>query len=199
MYKRQVEEKTGRGAVMQSYVSVFERHRQHLVNDDILLLRSIVMLSVTRLKATSREDAIKALQEFSGIEPTAFARTLNSLEEELNVITWDDTFHQFDIIGDSVSKSQFMKFLRNKLVSEYNLEQQEKLFIKKAEFFSDVLGDIACDFGSNNNIVSAEWRYESRYTYWGLFVQMATNLIVPPLFGQKYLSLIHISEPTRRS
>ena len=181
-----VEEKTGRGAVMQSYVSVFERHRQHLVNDDILLLRSIVMLSVTRLKATSREDAIKALQEFSGIEPTAFARTLNSLEEELNVITWDDTFHQFDIIGDSVSKSQFMKFLRNKLVSEYNLEQQEKLFIKKAEFFSDVLGDIACDFGSNNNIVSAEWRYESRYTYWGLFVQMATNLIVPPLFGQKY-------------
>lgn len=181
-----VEEQTGRGAVMQSYVSVFEQHRQHLTSDDILLLRSIVMLSVTRLKATSKADAIEALQVFSGIRSTAFVRTRNTLEEELNVITWDDTFHQFDIVGDSVSKSQFMKFLRNKLASEYDLEQQEKLFIKKAEFFSEVLGDIACDFGSDNNIVPREWRYESRYTYWGLFVQMATNLIVPPLFGQKY-------------
>lgn len=172
-----VEEQSGHNAIVQSYQSVYEKHRQHLSTDDILTLRSIVLLSITRLKATSRNDAISALSVFSGIATNDLETILNNLEEELGIISWDESFHQFDIVGDSVSKSQFLKFLRHKTATEYDSEQQEKLFLQNAKLVPEYIRNIECDFGNKQKILSSEWFFDSRSTSWNIFQRLAENII----------------------
>lgn len=184
-----VEEQAGRGAIMQSYASVIERSQQYLSESEILLLRSIVLLSVSRLKASSREDALTALQVFSGLSILDCASSLQNLEEEKNVVSWDESFHQFDIIGDSVSKSQFLKFLRNKVDSDYDEELAEKLFMKNAEQVSEDLKDIECDFGAAHDVKTPEWCYKARFTYWKLFKQTAASLISQLIEDSRYASI----------
>lgn len=172
-----VEEQSGHNAIVQSYQSVYEKHRQHLSFEDILTLRSIVLLSITRLKASSRSEAITALSAFSGIAAYELEAILKNLEEELNIVSWDESFHQFDIIGDSVSKSQFLKFLRHKIATEYDSEQQEKLFVQKAQLVPEYIHDIECDFANEQKILSSEWIFDSRPTYWSIFRRLAENMI----------------------
>ena len=181
-----VEEQSGHNAIVQSYQSVYEKHRQHLSFEDILTLRSIVLLSITRLKASSRSDAITALSAFSGIAANELEAILNNLEEELNIVSWDESFHQFDIIGDSVSKSQFLKFLRHKIATEYDSEQQEKLFVQKAQLVPEYIHSIECDFANEQKILSSEWIFDSRPTYWTIFQRLAENMISQHMDSVKF-------------
>lgn len=181
-----VEEQSGHNAIVQSYQSVYEKHRQHLSTEDILTLRSIVLISITRLKANSRDDAITALSAFSGIAKRSLEAILNNLEEELNIVSWDESFHQFDIIGDSVSKAQFLKFLRHKIATEYDSEQQEKLFVQKAQLVPEYIRSVECDFANEQKILSSEWIFDSRPTYWSVFQKLAENMIFQHMGGIKF-------------
>ena len=181
-----VEEQSGYHAIVQSYLSVLEKYRQHLSDNDILTLRSIVLVSITRLKADSRDDAMCALSAFSGIAKEQIISITQNMEDEWNILSWDDAFHQFDIIGDSVSKSQFLKFLRHKIDSEYDLEQQSKLFIQKASLVPELLQNIECDFSSEQKIFSAEWVFEKQITYWDIFQRLTDNIVFQHLERIKY-------------
>lgn len=181
-----VEEQSGHNAIVQSYQTVYDKHRQHLSTEDILTLRSIVLTSITRLKATSRKDAVSALSAFSGIAVNDLEAILSNLEEELNIVSWDESFHQFDIIGDSVSKSQFLKFLRHKIATEYDSEQQEKLFVQKSQLIPDHIRSVECDFANEQKILSSEWIFDNRPTYWSIFQRLAENMISQHMDSVKF-------------
>lgn len=172
-----VEEQSGRNAIVQSYLSVLDKHSQHLSKIDILILRSIVLISITHLKSEGKSDTLSAISVFSGIAEEDVVPVVKNLEEELNIISWDETFHQFDIAGDSVSKSQFIRYLRHKIDVEYDSKQQEQLFIQKASIASDYLANIECDFANENKIYSSEWIFDRRYTYWSIFPRIVETEI----------------------
>lgn len=164
----EVEDQTGKRAIVQSYNAVIERNGQHISDSELKLLRSIVLVSQSKLKAANRQDALIALSMFTGLEEAELDRSLQRLENEWNVITWDDSFHMFDILGDSVSKSQFLKYLKRKVDEEYDIEQQSKLFIKYSDHVPEYLSAITCGFAEENSITTPEWFYEPRYTYWSM-------------------------------
>jgi hypothetical protein len=173
----EVEDQTGRRAVVQSYNAVIERSGQHLSNTEQKILRSIVLVTQSKLKAIDRQDALNALKMFTGLEETEFVKALQRLETEWNVITWDDSFHMFDILGDSVSKSQFLKYLKRKVDEGFDNEQQSKLFIKYASRVTEYLCAVTCNFADEKSIWTPEWTYEPRYTYWSLLRLSMTSYV----------------------
>lgn len=173
----EIEEQTGRRAIVQSYKAVLDRSGQHLEDAEIKILRSIVLVTQSQLKAKDRKDALIALKAFSGLEEASFEKALQRLENEWNVITWDDSFHMFDILGDSVSKSQFLKYLKRKVDEEYDFERQSKLFIKYANRFPDYLGPVECGFADEKSIMTPEWVYEPRYTFWSALQAYVTGFV----------------------
>ncbi len=173
----EVEEQSGRRAILQSYNAVIERSTQHLSSDELNVLRSIVLVAQSNLKATDRNDALDALRMFSGMETTAFEKAIQRLENEWNVITWDDSFHMFDILGDSVSKSQFLKYLKRKVDEGYDIEQQSKLFIKYAPLVPEYLSPVSCSFSEEKLISTPEWFYEARFTYWSLLKNVISSYV----------------------
>lgn len=173
----EVEDQTGRRAIVQSYNAVIERNGQHLSEAETKILRSVVLITQAKLKATDRQDALNALQMFSGLQEPIFDKALQRLETEWNVITWDDSFHMFDILGDSVSKSQFLKYLKRRVDEGYDTEQQSKLFIKYADLVPDYLNAVTCGFADENAISTSEWAYEPRYTYWSSLKLYMTSYV----------------------
>jgi len=161
-----VEEKFGRGSVVQAYDSVIERSGQHLNEVEHIVLKSVVLVALAQLKASSRQDAFVALMSFSGLPDGEFRTALSRLENEFNVISWDDSFHMFDILADSASKSQFVKYLRQRLEQEYDLERRAGLFFKCSQYIPDVLKDRSPVFAEARCVSTPEWRYEAKFVDW---------------------------------
>jgi len=83
------------------------------------------------------------------------------LQEEYNVIEWDEAFKQFDILGDAVPRTQFLSFLRQRAASSYDDRGKAALFAAKAATFCELLSDLECDFAEENKITTREWRYQA--------------------------------------
>ena len=85
---------------------------------------------------------------------------INQLQDEYNVIEWDEVFKAFDILGDTVPRTQFLSFIRQKVSITYDEEGKSKLFMRKAAECCELLKDLDCDFAEENKITTREWYYE---------------------------------------
>lgn len=164
-----IEEELARGSIMQSYNSVLEKNGQHISKDELTILRSIVLLAQTRLLAKDKADAWLALKAFSGFSTEVLSSAISILEDEKNVIAWDETFKQYEILSDSVSRAQFIRILRQKAQQEYDEERKARLFISGAQLLPLLLPKVECDFANENNITTPEWVFQDRPTYWKMF------------------------------
>jgi hypothetical protein len=154
-------EDTGlQGAITHSYSSVNARHGAQFSNEVRSTLRSIVLASKLGLQVKDREDAIDALTKLSGLHSHDLLETINLLQDEYNVVEWDESFKSFDILGDAVPRTQFLSFLRQRVASTYDESGKAKLFASKASDWCEFLGDLDCDFAENNEIYTREWNYQ---------------------------------------
>ncbi|MBE3035873.1 MAG: hypothetical protein IMZ70_02145, partial [Candidatus Atribacteria bacterium] len=87
-------------------------------------------------------------------------QVINQLQDEYNVIEWDEIFKAFEILGDTVSRTQFLSFLRQKVSSTYNEEGKSELFMLRAAEWCEKLKDLDCDFAEENKITTKEWHYK---------------------------------------
>lgn len=157
------EEGGNRGTIAHAYANVIAKVGQHLVKDEEKLLRAVVLASKLGLVAQDRNNAIDALAALSGLSSRFAEKYLKSLEDERNVLSWDDRFNQFEIIGDTVSRPQFLAFLRQKVTDKYDVRSRAQLFLRRAgEFCPDVLRDRLCDFSDKHNISTMEWSFASK-------------------------------------
>lgn len=155
------EEVGQQGAITHSYASVYERHGEQLGRELGSLLQAIVLASKMGLHAESRTDAIRALAVLSGVQKSAAQNGISRLQDEFNVIEWDERFNQFDILGDAVPRTQFLAFLRQHVASAYDEEGKAKLFASKAMSNCDLLRDLDCDFSEVNSVSTREWYYQA--------------------------------------
>ena len=154
------EESGQQGAITHAYASVDARHGASLPDSPKRLLRAVVLASKLGLQATDREDATDALSKLAGLHLREAGESLRLLQDEYNVVEWDEAFKQFDILGDAVPRTQFLSFIRNRVASTYDEAGKAALFASKAATWCELLGDVECDFSEKNKITTREWRYQ---------------------------------------
>jgi len=172
------EEGGQQGSIAHAYASVEARHGAQLRDGARCLLRAIVMASKVGLRAQDQDDAMEALAAISGLTVDAVHDETRQLQDEHNVIEWDDRFRSFDILGDAVPRSQFLAFVRQRVASSFDEQGKANLFASKAAEWCDLLGDLDCDFAESNSITTREWRYEgvtSNVKFLGTSLTYATD------------------------
>jgi hypothetical protein len=158
------EESGQQGAITHAFNTVQSRHGAQLSPEQNRILKSIVLASKLSLKADRQSDAVQVIAEFSGLSQELAQSHLKMMREELNIIEWDDSFKQFDILGDAVPRTQFLSFLRQRVANTYNEAARVSLFAKKARACSEHLEDIRTDFAERNRITTKEWFFEATVT-----------------------------------
>ncbi|MBR4258825.1 MAG: hypothetical protein IKQ17_07335 [Kiritimatiellae bacterium] len=173
-----VEMESGIGAastVVQSYDTVFERNAQHFSDEETAVLRALVLIEQTKLRATDRDDMIGAVAVFAGLHREEASAHLKDLEDEKNVIAWEWSFRRFEILTDTASRAQFHRYLRKK-AEEYDDDRRGSLFVGHAPGIELLNGELGCDFGEEHKIQTREWDFEPRFSTWGLFRLSVANL-----------------------
>ena len=156
------EEYGKQGAVVHAYATVCDRYQNRFSEAMIQALRAIVLAAKMGLTVSSQEEAVEALSVLSGLPKDRLAWTIQELQNEYNVVEWDDRFKQFEIVGDAVPRTQFIAFLRNRVGSSYDSQRKAGLFASKAREWCDLLEDVNTDFGADHNITTTEWHFETR-------------------------------------
>jgi len=153
------EEGGQQGSITHAYASVDARHGARLNDDLKRLLRATVLASKMGLQASDRDDAVEALSELAGLDLSVANKGIRLLQDEYNVLEWDEAFKEFDILGDAVPRTQFLSFVRQRVASTYDEAGKAALFASKATTWCDLLSDLDCDFAEENRITTREWRY----------------------------------------
>ncbi|MFB3788960.1 MAG: hypothetical protein ACE15F_21585 [bacterium] len=154
------EESGQQGSITNAYASVEARHGAQLTDELRRLLRAVVLASKMGLKASQRGDAVQALAELAGRDFQTADNGLRLLQEEYNVLDWDERFKEFDILGEAVPRTQFLSFVRQRVASTYDEAGKASLFASKSPAWCDLLGDMECDFAEESKITTREWRYQ---------------------------------------
>jgi hypothetical protein len=154
------EEGGQQGSITHAYTSVFARHGAGLNDDLNRLLRAAVLASKMGLQASDRDDAVEALSVLAGLPLNGAESGLRLLQDEYNVLEWDESFREFDVLGDAVPRTQFLSFVRQRVASTYDEGGKATLFASKAATWCDLLSDVDCDFAEENKITTREWRYQ---------------------------------------
>ena len=183
------EESGQQGTISHSYATVLTRHESQLNDNQIALLRTIVLAMKLGLSVSNRDNATSALSRLSGIAIYDSENALNKLQNEYNVIEWDDSFHQFDILGDAVPQTHFLAFLRQRVASAFDEQGKSDLFVSRISEWCDSIKDLECDFAEMNSITTKEWRY--RYVTSNLNM-LSTHI---KFAAENWRNALSVSEP----
>jgi len=163
-----IEEDSAHGTLLQSYNAVCAKFEAHLTSGQKDVLRAIVLLSQTQLRATSRQEADYALEVFSGLDDVSLKQAIAKLQDDCNVIEWDNASRSYEILSDNASKPQFLHLLRQKS-QEYDEDRKAEVFCGLASTVP-ILNPPECSFGNSHSIITPEWRFEAKPTYWTRFL-----------------------------
>lgn len=160
-------EKSGnQGAIAYALESVLNRHGNRLNEAAIAILKAIVIAAKLIMKADNRQDAVEGLGWLCGLTSDVVQKELNNLQFENNIIEWDESLCCFDILSDAVPKTQFINFLHQRRLNEYDDHRQERLFVNTIDKLTDKLtSEIETDFGELHSIKTREWRFISQKTH----------------------------------
>ena len=157
-----ISEETGQqGSITLSYATVMARHGGRLSTDQRKLLRAIVLASKLGVVSTDKKEAVFILGELCAMPELRVTSELKLLQDDYNVIEWDDAFNAFDILGDAVPRTQFLSFIRQRVASAYDEHGKAVLFASRAADWCDLLADIDTDFAEENRIYTREWRFSA--------------------------------------
>lgn len=165
-------EETGhQGSIAQALASVVAKHGSKFSPYQINILRAIVIASKLGLVVSDKIEGIQAIAELAGLAEETANNEIKQLQEDFNIIEWDNAFKAFDILGDAVPRAQFISFLRQRVGSAYDEAGKAMLFVTKGqEWFGESFGVFDSDFADENRITTQEWRFRS---------VLSTSLVLP--------------------
>ena len=165
------EESGQQGAITHAFAAVCARHSARLKGDLLRVLKSVVLASKLGLHPSDRDQAVQALAELAGLSASSANDAVALLQDEYNVLEWDEAFKEFDILGDGVPRTQFLSFVRSRVATAYDEAGKARLFAGKAAKWCDSLSDLDCDFAEEHQITTREWRYQAECTYLDMLPQ----------------------------
>jgi hypothetical protein len=174
------------GSITQSYMTVIDRYNERFSEASKKLLRTIVLSSKMGVNVESQDEAVLALSKLAGLAEIQVKQEIELLQNDYNVIEWDETVKFYDILGDSASRAQFLSFLRQKVVSHYNEESKARLFMGKAATWFDLLKDLDCDFADENQITTKDWYFKGITSD---LEMLNNNIIVAANYWEKAIAI----------
>jgi hypothetical protein len=158
------EEAGQHGSITLSYSSVISKYGARYSINQIKILQAIVLASKLGLFVINKAEAMNAIGKMSGLLVGIVKTEVTILQDEFNVIEWDDSYKSFDILGDAVPRTQFISFIRQRVASSYNESGKSQLFAQRANIWCNSLSDLTCDFAEENKISTKEWYYKTVVT-----------------------------------
>ncbi len=162
-----ISEETGQqGSITLAYANVIARHGNRLSNNQKRLLQAIVLSSKLGLVVSGKDDAITALGILSSVSFRQTEAEIKILQEDYNVIEWDDAFKAFDILGDAVPRTQFLSLIRQRVSSAYDEHGKGVLFASKASAWCELLADLDCDFAEETKFLHGNGGIQQSRPIW---------------------------------
>jgi hypothetical protein len=153
------EEGGQQGTITLFYSSAVSKYGAKLTEELLRILRAIVIASKIRLNVSDYNEAVSAICALSGLTEGVVSSSLRLLQDDYNIIVWDESFKTFDILGEAVPRAQFLSFLRNCVEKDYDETKRASLFLQKAAGFCELIKDLDSDFAEENNIGTIEWKF----------------------------------------
>jgi hypothetical protein len=156
------EESGHQGASAHAYESVISKNARELSEEEITVLKTILIFIKIGIKIDSKDDFLHALTMVTELDQTQVSKGIKRLEFEFAVLEWNDTNKQFDITGDAVPRRAFDTALAAKAKS-IKLQERADLFSQKFKRWCEE-EEFPTDFGTNNDISTKDWHYSVHYT-----------------------------------
>jgi len=148
------------GPSAQAFERVVEKFHGLLSDDELSILKAVLLLGKLRAKIDSKDGWLEAIQLLTGIPRTEVSKGLDSLAMDRGAISWNEASRQYEITIHGASRSEFLAFLQDKL-SDIPLDSRAELFTSSfREWFPQYRQQVDTDFGIQNRISTREWQYE---------------------------------------
>ncbi|MCD5401674.1 hypothetical protein LR013_03690 [candidate division NPL-UPA2 bacterium] len=150
------------GAAAHAYKSVLYKYQHELSIDEKAILKAVLVAAKIGIKVESKEEFLRVLIMFSGIEARIVTAVIHSLEYEYAVLEWNGQLCQYSIAEDAIPRKTFLAHLEAQVV---NIDSQ-----RRTEIFSQNYANWAqkdkynTDFGSQNQITTKEWNYNINFS-----------------------------------
>ena len=164
------------GAVAQSYEAVTQKYQHDFSPAARHVLLGVLIAAKLGLKVTDQQDAHKALSALSGRSHGIIEKVTRELVSDYGVLEWNERFLRYEIIGDAVPRSEFLKFLRNK-TQDISSEQVEEIFSAHCKAWAE-LHDIDPQFAAENNISTPEWNFYTSCAHTDALSRAIDNAII---------------------
>lgn len=151
------------GNAAQAYKTVVEKYDKRLSDSELRVLRSVLLLEKARAILESREDCLRAISRFAGLDIEATGSAVRLLEHERNVLGWNAEFVRFSIFSDAAPRSEFLTFLRERIGGKSPLERAS-IFGEHFQSWFPQYGTYRTEFGAKSLILTREWVYKAHFT-----------------------------------
>lgn len=150
------------GATAHAFETVINKYAYKLSFEEKTVLKVVLLSTKIGVKIDSKQEYLRILAAFTGLEILNITESLNSLELDFGVLAWNERLSQYEIIEDAVPRGTFLAHLRKK-VDEIDLQTRGELFSRHYKSWTQT--DVyPTDFGSQSKISTREWNYKISYT-----------------------------------
>lgn len=140
------------------YESILRKHSGKFTQEEIKVLSAILIMRVSQFRTRDRSDAIRAMEYCTGLSGSLITKSLESLENDYGVISFDDRLGSFDFIEDAVGANEFKWFIASK---RRDVRVDLSIAFQQSDI-KQILGialPIDTDFSIRHHIRTREWQY----------------------------------------
>lgn len=140
------------------YNNAVRKYGDKLTEDALKVLRANLALRILRCRTVDREDVVKGLSMFSGLDDEAIESALLLLENEYAVLGYDEHAACFDFLEDSSGAHDFKTFFRR---LRSTVKYDDTVFeLTQVRELAGVLEPQGTNFAQNHKIISNEWGFD---------------------------------------
>ena len=159
------EDSGDKGSTAHTFSAIAAKYATQLEGLPYRILCAVMLGSKMEMQCADRADAITAIAALAGTNPADGEQTIRLLEEEFNLLEWDESFRQFQLLGEAVPRTQFLAFLRQRVAATFDEDSKAKLFSRKGREWCELLRDLdECEFAEENRISTKEWAYQAAHS-----------------------------------
>ena len=130
-----------------------------LSENELKVLKAILIMNICRFTFIDREDAKNAIQYCSNIKEAELVSTLRSLDDMYGVITFDEVANTYDLVAEANGFNEFKRiYTRYKLGVTATIDDISEDLLKELSLNRPV----DTSFAQEHNITSVEWRFEQK-------------------------------------
>lgn len=145
------------------YYNIISEFRNKINEDEIDVLKAILIINILNFKCMDRTDLNKSLEYCTGFDYEKLNLILKKLENDYGVILFNPQSNQYEFSIQANGKSEYLK---TKLLKSYNVNTNNILdILENDKEISERLSlseDIKTHFGDTKNINSTEWNFAKK-------------------------------------